>query len=130
MITVDYKDRTPIYEQVVQNIEKLIALDVLKQDDKLPSVRQLATKLSINPNTIQKAYAILEQKGVIYTFKGVGNFISKDDLSVKNHNLDRILGDIEKKMHEAMYFGLNEQLFDEWERRLRRILNDSDNKPN
>lgn len=76
MITIDYKDRTPIYEQLIKNIENLIAMGAFAKDDKLPSVRNLAIELSINPNTIQKAYTKLEEKGLIYTVTGVGKFIS------------------------------------------------------
>ena len=65
MIFIDYKSRKPIYEQLVDNIKSLIVSGVLQRDDQLPSVRQLAQELAINPNTIQKAYTELERQGVI-----------------------------------------------------------------
>lgn len=76
MIWIDYKDATPIYEQIVSRFKNLIVKGALKPDDKMPSVRSLAIELSINPNTIQKAYTQLEQQGFIYTVKGRGNFVA------------------------------------------------------
>ncbi len=76
MITIDYKDKRPIYEQVVEKMKNLIVSGVLGADSKLPSVRNLAIELAINPNTIQRAYAELERLGYIYSIKGKGNFIA------------------------------------------------------
>lgn len=76
MITIDYKDRRPIYEQIMASIEDLAARGVLGPGSQLPSVRQLAMELSINPNTIQRAYSELEKAGVIYAVKGKGNFVA------------------------------------------------------
>ena len=76
MIIIDYRDSRPIYEQVVEKFKLLILKGVLTQDEKMPSVRTLAMELSINPNTIQRAYAQLEDQGYIYTVKGRGNFVS------------------------------------------------------
>ena len=75
MIYIDYKSRKPIYEQLVDNIKSLIVSGMLQRDDQLPSVRQLAQELAINPNTIQKAYTELERQGVIYSLKGRGSFV-------------------------------------------------------
>ena len=72
MILLDYKDRRPIYEQVVAKLEELMLLGVMKENEPLPSVRSLAMELSINPNTIQRAYVELERQGYIYTVKGKG----------------------------------------------------------
>lgn len=76
MIIIDYKDRRPIYEQIVERFQMLIVKGVLEPDSQMPSVQGLATELAINPNTIQKAYAILEQQGFIYPVKGRGNFVA------------------------------------------------------
>ncbi len=76
MIIIDYQDRRPLYEQIVEKFQMLIIKGVLVPDSQLPSVRKLAMELSINPNTIQKAYAQLEQQGFIYPVKGRGNFVS------------------------------------------------------
>lgn len=76
MIFLDYQDRRPIYEQIVDKLRTLILNDALPPESKMPSVRQLAMDLSINPNTIQRAYMELEQEGLIYPVKGRGNFVS------------------------------------------------------
>ncbi|HCE77840.1 MAG TPA: GntR family transcriptional regulator [Lachnospiraceae bacterium] len=84
MISIDYQDRRPIYEQIVARYEMLILTGVLQEDEQLPSVRQMAQELSINPNTIQKAYSILEHDGYIYTVRGRGNFVSGSGSLMKN----------------------------------------------
>ena len=75
MIVLDYSDKRPIYEQIVERYRRLILNGVLEADEKLPSVRSLAVDLSINPNTIQRAYGELERSGFIYSVKGRGNFV-------------------------------------------------------
>lgn len=76
MIIIDYTDRRPIYEQIVERFQSLVLCGVLEKDAPLPSVRSLAMELSINPNTIQRAYTELEHRGVIYAVKGKGNFVA------------------------------------------------------
>ena len=78
MIQLNYRDPRPIYEQVKDGIKKLAYSGVLGPDDKLPSVRELAMKLAINPNTISRAYKELEQEGFIYTVTGKGTFINQE----------------------------------------------------
>ncbi len=76
MIVLDYRDRRPLYEQVAERFQELMFREILPQDAKLPSVRSLATDLSINPNTIQRAYQELERQGYIYSVKGKGSFVA------------------------------------------------------
>lgn len=76
MISIDNRDPRPLYEQVVDGFRKLIVAGVLRSDDKLPSVRSLATQLAINPNTIQRAYRELEAAGFIYSTAGRGSFVA------------------------------------------------------
>ena len=76
VITVDTRDRKPIYEQLTDNIRRLVLQGVLQPNEQLPSVRALAVELAINPNTIQKAYAELERQGITYSLPGRGSFIS------------------------------------------------------
>ena len=84
MIVIDYQNRKPIYEQIVEKFQTLIITGAIEPDSQMPSVRSLAVDLSINPNTIQKAYSVLEQEGFIYPVKGRGNFVSgNSDLKVK-----------------------------------------------
>ncbi|MBR6709520.1 MAG: GntR family transcriptional regulator [Clostridia bacterium] len=77
-IKVDYRDRRPIYEQLVGNVCEMILRGVLQPDEQLPSVRALASELGINPNTIQKAYTELERRGLVYSSPGRGSFVSSD----------------------------------------------------
>ncbi|MBE5875146.1 MAG: GntR family transcriptional regulator [Lachnospiraceae bacterium] len=78
MIILDYRDKRPIYEQVVDKLERLIVGGALEADTKMPSVRSLAVELSVNPNTIQRAYVMLEQMGYLYTISGRGNFVAPE----------------------------------------------------
>lgn len=77
MILIDYQNRKPIYEQIVERFQLLILNGVMEAGEQMPSVRKLAMDLSINPNTIQKAYSMLEEQGYIYPVKGRGNFVSQ-----------------------------------------------------
>ena len=79
MFQLDFKSGVPICDQIVNGFIKLRALGVLKGGDQLPSVRALASKFSINPNTVQKSYAILETNGIICSVKGKGCFLSDDE---------------------------------------------------
>ena len=78
MIQLNYRDPRPIYEQVKDGIRKLAYSGVIGPDEKLPSVRELAMKLAINPNTISRAYKDLEQEGFLYTVSGKGTFINQE----------------------------------------------------
>lgn len=74
MIALNYRDSKPIYEQIKDGFRRLIITGALQTDEKLPSVRELAVSLSINPNTIQRAYRELEAEGFIYSVAGKGSF--------------------------------------------------------
>lgn len=76
MLTVNFSSRTPVYQQLYNDVVRLASLGVLKSHTKLPPVRTLATELGINPNTVQKAYKMLEMDGYIYSTVGRGSFIS------------------------------------------------------
>lgn len=83
MIVIDYHDKRPIYEQIIDRFQLLILNGALEPDTRLPSVRSLAVDLSINANTIQRAYSELERRGLIYSVKGRGNFVSAQKDVVK-----------------------------------------------
>ena len=78
MLQLNYKSGVPICDQIVNGFIRMKALGLSKGGDQLPSVRQLAVELCVNPNTIQKAYQMLESAGVIYSVKGKGAFFSDD----------------------------------------------------
>lgn len=105
MIVIDYQNRKPIYEQVVERFQMLIVKGILEADMQMPSVRALATELSINPNTIQKAYTILEQQGYIYPVRGKGNFVSGNQTLIekKQDNYYMKLGEL---VREGMEIGI------------------------
>jgi len=105
MILIDYKDTRPIYEQIVERFKTLILKGAMQSDEQMPSVRGLAMELSINPNTIQKAYAELERQGFIYTVKGRGSFVSGDGSLVeqrKKEYLEQILGLVKELLDIGM----------------------------
>jgi len=77
MIHLDYRDARPIYEQVKDGLRRLMVTGVLRGGEKLPSVRQLATQLTINPNTIARAYSELEAEGYVCTVSGKGTFVAE-----------------------------------------------------
>ena len=79
MITINYRDPRPIYEQIQTELRRLMLTGVLPPGSRLPSVRELAGQLAINPNTIQRAYAELEAEGYIYSVAGKGSFVSAGD---------------------------------------------------
>lgn len=112
MITIDYTDRTPVYEQIVNSIEKLIALGIMKEDEKLPSVRNLGVELSTNPNTIQKAYTLLETRGVTYSVKGIGNFVAKNDM--KKKKLKELQNEMTHLLSTAKSYGLDKDTLEIW----------------
>lgn len=76
MLTLNYRDSRPIYEQIKDGLRRMIVTGAMAQDEKLPSVRALATQLSINPNTIQRAYRELEAEGYILSMPGKGSFVA------------------------------------------------------
>ena len=78
MLTLNYRDSRPIYEQIKDGLRRMVVSGALAPDEKLPSVRALATQLSINPNTSQRSYNELEAEGLIYSVPGKGSFVSPD----------------------------------------------------
>ena len=102
MIMLDYKDTRPLYEQVVEKFQTLILKGALEPDMQLPSVRSLAVELSINPNTIQRAYAELERQGFIYTVKGRGGFVRYHEelLEVRKQRLREQILEVLKEAEE------------------------------
>ncbi len=96
MLTLNYRDSRPIYEQIKDGLRKLIVTGALRPDEKLPSVRSMATELAINPNTIQRAYGELESEGYIYSVPGKGSFAAsvQAPMEVRRMELSARLHDI------------------------------------
>jgi GntR family transcriptional regulator len=114
VIKIDYRDPRPIYEQVVDGIEELALRGALPADTQIPSVRQLAVELSINPNTIQRAYGELERRGVIYAAKGRGNFISDNTGALRTRRLEEIGAQIGVLAGQARALGASEAQLQGW----------------
>ncbi|MEA4832483.1 HTH-type transcriptional repressor YtrA [bioreactor metagenome] len=114
MITVDFKDRRPIYEQIASNIKLLISTGVLNGGDKLPSVRSLSLSLGINPNTIMRAYTELEREGIAQTVQGKGVFISEDVSSIKEKQREEIKSKLDQLVCEAEGSGISKQTLNQW----------------
>ncbi len=108
MIILDYRDRRPIYEQIVERFQELMMSGGLEQDAQLPSVRNLAMDLSINPNTIQRAYAELERQGYIYSVKGKGSFVA-DNSVLKDGRKQALLKKQEETALEAWRFDVDRE---------------------
>lgn len=106
MFQLDFKSGVPICDQIVNGFIKLKALGVLKGGEQLPSVRALASKFSVNPNTVQKSYAILEANGIIYSVKGKGSFIS-DDEAASNAVLESAKQEFASAVRHAADLGLS-----------------------
>ena len=112
-ISIDYQSRTPIYEQIVKGVEKLVILNVLKPNEQIPSIRELACSLGINPNTVKKAYSVLESKNVIVSLSTKGTFISSDVNSIKNTTINNYINDIKSIMNKLNKLGLdNKEIID------------------
>ncbi len=107
MIILDYRDRRPIYEQIVERFQELMVSGALEASSQLPSVRSLAMELSINPNTIQRAYAELERRGYIYSVKGKGNFVVENS-GIKDAKRKALLKKQEEVAREAVLLKMEE----------------------
>lgn len=102
MIQIDNNCSKALYEQIYEEIKRLILSKALKPDEKLPSVREMAAMVKINPNTIQRAYKSLEEDNYIYTVKGKGNFVkSSEELrSIHIKNMEDKLNEIVNSLKE------------------------------
>ena len=108
-INLDYQSRIPIYEQIVNNIEKYVAVGILREKSQIPSIRELANNLGINPNTVKKAYDILENKGVIMTISTKGTFISNNTKMVLENKIDKEINLIKDKIRELENMGISKK---------------------
>lgn len=108
MIFLDYQDRRPIYEQIADRFRQLIVKGALEPGSQMPSVRQMAAELSINPNTIQKAYGVLEQEGFIYPVKGRGSFVAENQ-TLREKKRQMSLEKLDDCLREVRELGLGRQ---------------------
>ena len=102
MIQLNYRDSKPIYEQIKEGLRRLVITGAVAKDEKLPSVRELASELAINPNTIQRAYRELETEGYIYTVSGKGSFAAEQS-DVNGRRNEALLKEFDEIVRELLY---------------------------
>lgn len=125
MINIDSRSSKPIYEQIIDSIKENIMKGILVAGDKLPSVRELSSMVTVNPNTVAKAYQELERQKVIETLRGRGTFVSSNyKPQIQEDKLMMLKEDAKKIVVEAHYMGINKEnliniikdIYDELER--------------
>lgn len=110
MFRLDEKSHRAMYEQVMDNLKELIMSDVLRENEKIPSVRDLSEQLMINPNTVQKAYKELEREGYIYTVSGKGCFVSgKSDVKRDPEKVKEILNNVSDSFRGLLMLGYSSE---------------------
>ena len=109
MVQLNYRDAKPIYEQIKEGIRRLVISNVLVANEKLPSVRELASKLAINPNTIFRAYRELEEEGYIYSINGKGTFVSEREDGL-NARKDELMGQFDEVVEELLFLEVEKEL--------------------
>lgn len=108
MISLNYRDARPIYEQVKDGLRHLVVTGAILPGDKLPSVRALASSLAINPNTIQRAYEALEGEGYLYSVAGKGSFAAEQK-NVDEGRRVKLLSQFDAAAAELMFLGMTAQ---------------------
>ena len=106
MISLDYRDSRPLYQQVKDSLRRMMLTGLLEPDEKLPSVRSLATQLAINPNTIQRAYELLEAEGYVSSVPGKGSFAAPHS-QVDSARRDGLLRTFDETATELFFLGLS-----------------------
>ena len=107
MLTLNYRDSQPIYEQIKDGLRRLIVTGALGPDEKLPSVRSMATELAINPNTIHRAYGELESEGYIYSVPGKGSFAAPVQAPLEVRRME-LMEKLRELMAELKYLGVTD----------------------
>lgn len=105
MIQLDYRNAKPIYEQIKQGLRRLVISQAILADEKLPSVRELATHLAINPNTIQRAYRELESEGYLYSLPGKGTFAAGGNVA-KEERKAELFHCFDEVVSELLYLSI------------------------
>ena len=112
---IDNASDRPVYQQIMDQIKRDIALGRLIKNEKLPTVRQLAGQIAINPNTIAKAYRQLEQEGIIVTKAGAGAFVANLDSNLSRSVRKKLISEeLERIAVEAFHMQIDSQTLLEW----------------
>lgn len=109
MINLDFRDSRPVYEQICEKIKSLIISGVIKSGDKIMSVRDMASALTINPNTIVKAYKQLEQEGYIYSVQGRGYFVAEKSFAKNSTKIENLIEDTKNNLKELCFLGVKKE---------------------
>jgi len=109
MLHLDFGDHRPLYEQIKDKLKQHIISGVLKENEKLPSVRELASSLTINPNTIQKAYKDLESEGYIYSQKAKGSFVSPRETTACEADAQSLISNLASISKELKFLGTSKE---------------------
>ncbi len=112
MIKLDYKNPKPLHEQISAGIKDLIMCGAMIPDEQLPSVRDLSVELTVNPNTVQRAYKSLEAEGVIYSIRGKGNFVAQSP-EADRRTLEGLYSAFEEAARQLAFFGEEKSKLDE-----------------
>lgn len=108
MFTIDVMSRVPVYEQLIKQVEDQVLKGIMKEGDKMPSVRSLSMELSINPNTIQKAYMeLVDKRGILVSVPGKGSFISAEALKIVGNQSKEKLSDLKEIVRKLAYAGVS-----------------------
>lgn len=109
MLGINLNGSTPIYEQLISKIENLVLNGILEPNESLPSVRELATNLAINPNTVQKAYTYLEHIGVTYSVSGKGRFVTDNVDILRQRKITDAYFELENALYKLKELGENQK---------------------
>lgn len=107
MFTIDVMSRVPVYEQLIKQVEDQVLKGIMKEGDKMPSVRSLSMELSTNPNTIQKAYMELDRRGILVSVPGKGSFISAEALKIVGNQSKEKFSDLKEIVRKFAYAGVS-----------------------
>ncbi len=124
---IDYHSDVPVYKQIITEMVDLIISGALKEEEELPSIRKMALDLNVNPNTIAKAYMILQEKGYIYSIAGVGYKVAKPPRDSMQERLNELEEEIRKILKKMRKFPISN---DELQKRLftlvKEVIDDGD----
>ena len=108
MLNLDFRDTRPIYEQVKDGLRRLMISGAIREGEKLPSVRSMASSLAINPNTIQRAYEALETEGYVYSIPGKGSFAAACS-EVDTRRKESLLKQFDSVITELLFLGVTDE---------------------
>ncbi|MGI6412389.1 MAG: GntR family transcriptional regulator [Syntrophomonadaceae bacterium] len=129
-LNIDTRSSIPLYQQIVDGIKSAVAKGIYNPGDRIPTVREMASQLTINPNTIAKAYHKLEQEGVIVTMRSRGTFIVERKDAPDENGVNEVLKPLLERLRvEAFHLGIGTkdlkklvfETFEEWEKERRDI---------